>query len=115
MSNDDDDDGQRPSEETLAEVVFGSELDVPVDVKHVGPWKQSANCGEFREFQFLPLYVHPGGLGVAGLVGRQWRTGQTVYGIRVNVSDDLSSEEAATLKSALGDLIANVDQLNRQD
>jgi hypothetical protein len=108
-------DDERPSEDVLSEIVFGNELDIPIDVEEVGPWTQAEDGGEFRELKFSPLYVHPWGLGAAGLIGRQSRSGRVTYGIRVNVDDDLSTGEAALLRAALGDLIENVERINPPD
>lgn len=102
-----------PNDDLLAEMVHGTDLNVPLDVEEVGPWTHTEEGEEYRELRFSPLYAHPWGAGTAALIGRQGRNGRVIYSIEVNVTAELSTDEAALLKSALDDLIENVNQNNK--
>ena len=107
-------DSEPPGDKYLAELVHGSDLNVPIDTETVGQWTHTNAGEEYRELTIQPLYVHPLGQGTAGLIGRQARDGRVVYGVRVNLDAELSSEEVDLLRAALRDLVENAESNNAQ-
>jgi hypothetical protein len=108
------------SEDDLHRIVYG-DLPMPADVDDVGDWVETTS-GKLRVLTFPAIYSNPlpgdDGELVAQevrLVGYQEENGAIRYSVRIDVTADVSAEEADLVAATIRDAVNDANRNNNQE